>query len=399
MTADPGDGELVAAAPVRSRLWMRRKKGYAPNLDATVLAPNVTHLQMQSSQAAISDDYDVFEVIGKGSTGKVYRACRRKDGEQVALKVVSTVNDDGQAMIAKAEFSLLQRMSHPSIVRALEFFEVPGNAVLVLTLFDGSPLSVTVKREHRLSEETARKLFVQLLQALDYLHQNRIVHRDVKPANVLISHNLTDLKLIDFNIGRYLPEGGALSPECTRSYAAPEVKNGRAPGEASDIWGAGLCLCMMLFGHCPPASVRDSHAALDGLDLSSVSEPAVATLRQCLVVEHSMRPAATTLLQMPWMPPEAALWDWPPPTPLDPQRFASGDQISVPIRAWEPASLPHDPRKIASAKVRSKRTPTLRYKVNLCAMLRESLEACHSIKQPALTKRLSIRSSEESSSC
>jgi len=108
------------------------------------------------------------------------------------------------------------------------------------------------------------------------------------------------LKLIDFNISRYLPDGGALSPNCTQAFAAPEVRKGGSPSEASDIWGAGLCLNMMLSGRCPYWDGRHDVPA-NSFELPYLSEPCRATLKQCLALDHSMRPAAMTLLRAAWV--------------------------------------------------------------------------------------------------
>lgn len=389
----------MTASEGRPSLWQRRNTASkVPKVDTAAVAADVAKSLIKSDLSNISDDYEVLELLGQGSVGVVHRAVQRKNGEQVALKVVRSEADEEEMSIAKAEFLLLQRVCHPNIVRAIDFFSAPGRAVLVLAFFAGHPLSAAVQPKHNLTkEETARLLFVQLLQALDCLHQNRIVHRDVKPANVLVDGDYNQLKLIDFNISRYLPEGGALSPRCTREYAAPEVIHGRSPGEASDIWGAGLCLCMMLFGHCPNASRADNSTMLDGLELSSVSEQCKATLRQCLVAEHSMRPAATTLLQMEWMPPEAALWDSPLRPAIETQRFSSGYTLGCgPFRPTRRVLTP-DTRKMHLAKIVEKRRlakPGLTGR----ALLEASLNNTRRWKPPDSPCSPTVWSSEDSGS-
>jgi serine/threonine protein kinase len=255
----------------------------------------------------LNEMYDVKEALGHGSMAVVYRAFRRSNSEQVALKVVRT-SDEEVIAIAKSEFELLQRLEHPSIIRVLEFFSSANRAVIAMPFFDGESLFSTVRSLplKRFPEKQAHSLFQELLSALDYLHGCRIVHRDVKPENVLIRRDLTDislplLKLIDFNIARYLPEGGALSPHCTPQYAAPEIRMGGSPSEASDIWGAGLCLCMLLSGHCPRIEVGAAGPLLDGKENLNVSAPCRLLIQKCLAIELSMRPAAMMLLQYTWV--------------------------------------------------------------------------------------------------
>jgi serine/threonine protein kinase len=245
----------------------------------------------------ISDTYDVRELLGHGSSCKVHRAIRRKDGNQVALKVMCWA-DETVSAVAKAEFSVLERINHPSIVRALDFF-VTGDqhAVVALSFFDGKELGTAIRQleERRLREATAHRLFVPLVEALDYLHQRGIIHCDVKPQNVLVTRDFTDLQLIDFNIA-FNPEVDSgeqdLGPKVTE-YAAPEVSAGNLCSQLSDIWGAGLCLLLMLSGQCSDLSMSQ---------LPTISSTCRGTLRQCLAKNPSSRPTAMTLVQSDeWM--------------------------------------------------------------------------------------------------
>lgn len=280
----------------QGRLYERRKgKGLVLKVDCVLAATNA-HSQYGGCDE-IEDTYDKCEEVGQGGFSVVYRAVHRTSGDEVALKVVRT-SDEEVKNIAREEFRLLKRIRHPNIVPVHDFFVTRHSTVLVMGFFAGDTLGIAVQgsKGKRLLEGTARKLFTDLLQALDHLHQHRIVHRDVKPENVLVSHDLTHVQLIDFNIARYLPEGGALSPNCTRAYAAPEVREGGSPpSEASDIWGAGLCLYMMLAGQCNVSKGK--------VDLSRcmASAACMFTLGQCLAPEPSMRPAAMTILQTPWV--------------------------------------------------------------------------------------------------
>jgi len=251
--------------------------------------------------AAFSNTYDLQEVLGQGSTSVVYRAARRSNGKEVALKVVST-SAESMTAVVMAEYILLKQLDHPNIVRAFDFHMSMDNAALELSLFVGDRLGVALQREwdKRWPEAKARVLFVALLEALAYLHERRIVHRDVKPDNVMVSANLAQLQLIDFNIARHIPEGDILSPTCTPLFAPPEVCKYGVTSDASDIWGAGVCLCMMLSGRCPRP--RESPVSVDILmEVSMLSEPSKDTLRQCLAEKPSKRPRAKKLLEAVWL--------------------------------------------------------------------------------------------------
>jgi serine/threonine protein kinase len=269
---------------------LERRRGKKVDLKVNCLASEA------SSSEDIGDAYTMLECLGQGSLSVVYRAIQKASGQEVALKIVRTT-DEEVVSTSRQEFLLLQRIQHPNIVRVFDFFVRGNRTVLVMNLYKGDALGAVVKNQvdRRLPESTACRLFGALLQALDHLHQHRIVHRDVKPENVLVSDDLKVLQLIDFNLARYLPEGGALSPNCTPAYAAPEVRKGGAPSEAADIWGAGLCLCMMLSGQC---SVQHCKVQVDGI---AASGACMAILLSCLKEEHSMRPAAMTLLTTDWV--------------------------------------------------------------------------------------------------
>jgi serine/threonine protein kinase len=253
----------------------------------------------------------------------VHRAVRRCDKKEVALKVIRTTDEDKIAMV-KEEFSLLQRLDHPNIARAIDLCVFSDQAVLVESLCIGSPLGTALKqhkKDKRLSEAEAHKLFVMMLEALDHCHQRRIVHRDIKPENVMVNDTFTDLKLIDFSIARFLPEGGSLSPIGTPLYAAPEVRNGGSPSEASDVWGAGLCLFLMLFGRCPRVNRQALEVTLSSTQVSMISETCRTTLQKCLAFDYSMRPAAMILLQADWLqygPPDADVFSGDPLSPRKP---------------------------------------------------------------------------------
>jgi serine/threonine protein kinase len=263
----------------------------------TVQCANVTEPRLGIG----GDVYDVCETIGQGSSAGVYRALCRSSGEQVALKVVRTTDEEHVAR-ARAEFLLLQSLDHPGIVRAIDFYVRPECTVLALSFHSGKPLGSAVRQlpAKRLTETIAHRPFVLLLRALDYLHQRRIVHRDVKPGNVMVSSDFSDAQLIDFNIAHDLKQGAALSPRCSLKYASPEVLKGDSPSETSDTWGAGLCLHLMLFGRCPSAR-RDGSIKLSESSSAIVSVPCMATLKDCLAIEMTMRPSPMTLLQRPWV--------------------------------------------------------------------------------------------------
>lgn len=266
-------------------------------------------------RAQFDAKYEMFEVLGQGSSSLVKRGKVRESGLDVALKMVRTSDPETQQM-ARKEFDLISPLKHPNIIKVHDFFVTTGQTILVVELFTATELQDAVRQTaaRRLCEETSRGFMSQLTEALNYLHQHRIIHRDVKPQNVLVSDCLSTLKLIDFNVARRLEEGGSLTMTGTAQYAAPEVLLGQSASDGVDVWAAGLCLYYMLAGKLPfriedfNSNVQEfgeflmqNPVSFMGACWDEVSEPCLSLIRQCLAVKMSDRPAPMTLLKSEWL--------------------------------------------------------------------------------------------------
>lgn len=301
-----------------SRLQERRRKTMSAlklNTSLAVAEARVCAGNDQSRGPQLSDRYDVLEAISQGTVGVVHRALRREDGRQVALKVVRS-SDEEMVLIQRKEYEVLRSIDHPHIVRAFDFFTTVDRIVLVLDFFDGAELASAVPRASggRLTEASSQRLFLALAQAVEYLHRRRIVHRDVKPQNILVSSDLADLKLVDFNTARRMEDGGCLTMTGTHLYAAPEVLLGESPGEESDVWSMGLCLHFTVSGFLPQgrgllakadlAQLRARCAvppSFQGHLWDNLSAECKTVLEQCLAVSPLARPTAPMVLRAQWL--------------------------------------------------------------------------------------------------
>lgn len=200
-----------------------------------------------NGQASIGN-YTLEECLGSGACSSVYRA--RQGETPVALKLREALDED---MVAncRAEFEILRELRHPNIIQALDFFVIGQRTCLVLSYHAVRNLTKAVK-PGAMTECTAKPLFRMLLKALDYLHCKRVLHRDVKGDNILVSHDDTELWLADFNTAHHLLAGGSLTMTGTWEYSPPEViVEGESASEKADVWGAGLCGYLMLKGKLP----------------------------------------------------------------------------------------------------------------------------------------------------
>mmetsp|Transcript_34972 Transcript_34972/g.96704 ORF Transcript_34972/g.96704 Transcript_34972/m.96704 type:complete len:247 (-) Transcript_34972:228-968(-) len=216
-----GPGVLLRIAD-SSRLKGRRQ---TMKLSDIVLTPEMSPFSSEGSEGPMVEGYDQLEIVGNGSTSVVHRAICHKDGKEVVMKCMRRGGED-IAGLARQEYDLIRSLDHPHIIKAFDFIYSAGDerTTIVLEYVKGSTLTKAVKYapERRLSPEVSLRLFVKLLSAIEYLHAKGIAHRDVKADNLLISSNLNDLKLTDFNTSCNIDE--ALTPTGTPEYASPEVE-------------------------------------------------------------------------------------------------------------------------------------------------------------------------------
>ena len=304
----PLDSDRSKRQPKRSSLQQRKQRLGNLQLDTSCNLGTLTLAKHDGLRAR----YFVHESLGQGSMGTVYRGTRKSDQREVALKAMQALDEEMTSLL-KQEFTILRKLSHPHVIEALDFFVADDQAVLVLELFEGLSLTAAARSTHSgLPESAAQRLFKQLMLAIDYLHHRQIIHRDIKGENVLVSQNLMDLRLIDFNSARCLLEGGSLTNAGTQEYASPEVCRGEPHSASSDVWCAGLCLYLSVAGHLPRRghqyktfeafrqAVATEPVALKGR-VEKCSEACKELLLQCLQLEVSQRPSAEAILQNDWL--------------------------------------------------------------------------------------------------
>jgi len=265
-------------------------------------------------QQIVTDKFDVMESLGQGSTSVVQRACRKSDGKEVALKVMRT-EDPEMVSIARKEYELLRKIHHPHIVKAFEFIALQTKVITVMEFFHGHSLDKAVRHCQlgRFSEAAARQLSCQLVSAVHYLHRHGIAHRDIKPQNLLVSSNLEDVRLLDFNAAHGGGDSCPLTPTGTRLYVAPEVLLGEPGSFPADIWAAGLCMHLMLTGLLPQGRDHWEHVntqqlaegnevvAFTGAMWTCVSQECRTIVSCCLQVQMHKRPTAMLLAEDCWI--------------------------------------------------------------------------------------------------
>ncbi|KNC53436.1 CAMK/RAD53 protein kinase [Thecamonas trahens ATCC 50062] len=264
----------------------------------------------------VEERYDLERVLGKGNFAEVRLGLSRRSGEKYAVKIVDKTKFLSLQQRAGAlldEVNILKFLSHPNIVSLEETFETEKHLYLVLELVSGGELFDVIVNAERLSEALSRKLFVQMLDAVAYLHEQGIAHRDLKPENILIGEGDV-VKISDFGLSRITSKSSVMGTVCgTPQYLAPEILKSKEHNDgynvAVDMWSLGVILYVMLSGMLPfddnlPMSVfeqiqRGLYSFPDTF-WSSVSESAKDLCRRLMQVEPSARWTAKQARAHPW---------------------------------------------------------------------------------------------------
>ncbi len=206
---------------------------------------------------ALDGRYELHELIGEGTFGRVYRGYDRRLAREVAIKVIKPwwAEDPEWADSFGREAQLLARVSDPGIVQIFDVGHAEEGLYYVTELVSGESLAMLLRRGGRLAPWRACEIAEQLCRALEHAHAEHIVHRDIKPANVLISSEgrvkVGDLGIARLADGGTTTDGGTATIVGTPRYMAPEQASGHPVTPATDVYSAGIVLFEMLAGHPP----------------------------------------------------------------------------------------------------------------------------------------------------
>lgn len=205
----------------------------------------------------IQKTYKIGRVLGLGSFGEVREIKHREDDDDYVVKMMTK-----RLMTAKLqkrihyEIGLQKKLNHPNIVKIKEWYENDQRFYIIQEHLAGGELYTRMrKRKHKgFTEEEAASIIQQALMAINYLHKNKIVHRDVKPENLIFQNeneNDLRLKLVDFGTAqKFNPGQFMLQQFGTPYYMAPEVIKG-CYNEKCDVWSIGVILYILLTGEIP----------------------------------------------------------------------------------------------------------------------------------------------------
>ncbi|SFB04372.1 Protein kinase domain-containing protein [Nocardioides alpinus] len=208
----------------------------------------------------IAGRYTLERVIGRGGSGTVHLALDEVLGRQVAMKRIGVIpgSDNAEVERAQREARLAAALNHPHVVSVFDLVDEDDVRWLVMEYVDGETLSERVRSSGPMDAAEAATLLGQTADALVEAHRSGIVHRDVKPSNILIAHGAA--KLNDFGIARSADDASLTQTGLVTgspAYLAPEVASGSSATPASDVWSLGATLYHAVTGK-PPYDVGDN---------------------------------------------------------------------------------------------------------------------------------------------
>jgi eukaryotic-like serine/threonine-protein kinase len=202
-------------------------------------------------------NYELIDKIAEGGMGAIYRGRNRTSGDIVAIKIMPPHMAANPILLKRfeQEFRAARLLDHPNIIRALDFGEVGPSPYLVMEFVEGESLGQKLEREGKMTETEAIRIIAQVAQGLHRAHKQNLIHRDVKPDNILLRKDglakLADLGLVketeaDLNLTR---TGRGLG---TPHFMAPEqFRNAKGADARCDIYSLGATLYMMVTGELP----------------------------------------------------------------------------------------------------------------------------------------------------
>jgi len=270
--------------------------------------------------------YDIGQQLGIGSFAKVHLCVDVSTGNKYAMKIIDKkriqMNSKGKHKDGNKfmeEVNILMRVNHPNIIQVVEAIETEDALYVILELVAGGDLlDKMIDYGREFPEDRARVIFIQMLDAVMYLHSVGIAHRDLKPENILLVNKTEDrIKLTDFGLSRIVGEGSYMQTICgTPMYVAPEVianmgqKAPKGYGKSVDVWSLGVILYMMLCGE-PPFDQRKSTPILEQVKKGEYQMPADLQLMlsqdarnlisQLLQVDVEKRISLDKIAQHPWI--------------------------------------------------------------------------------------------------
>jgi len=247
----------------------------------------------------------------------VHKGLDRLNNSFVAIKEVDKTHYSPTDSSLEREVYILSEVQHSNIVKLICTYVTPSKVFIVTELAAGGELLERIVEQGKFSEEDARSVIHQVLQGVEYLHMRKVVHRDLKLENILLSDKTPQatVKIADFGLARFFADDSELRTICgSPLYVAPEILDIGTSSEtytpAVDMWSVGVILFILLSGNSPFENedeqvlfrrIRSGDYSMDDCLWDYISAGAKDCVRQLLVVDTSERMSVTEALRHPWI--------------------------------------------------------------------------------------------------
>jgi serine/threonine-protein kinase len=295
----------------------------------------------------VADRYQIVRWLGGGGMGRVYEAFDTELGEKVALKVLRAGLSDDAIERFRREVRLTRRIQHKNVARMFDIGEHAGDKFLTMELIVGEPLSRSVGRP--MAWPQLKALAEQLCAGLAAAHEAGVVHRDLKPDNVLVETSTGRAVITDFGIARSMDDGGVTQVGTvvgTPRYMAPEQLAGTEIDARADLFSLGVMLFELATGERPwsgdnPISIAVQQATTNPRSIdSNTVPPAFATIiASCLAVDPGRRPASAAAVGTA-IAAESSAPLMPTATRVDKPKRTPEPAVAPPVHATTLAVLP-----------------------------------------------------------
>ncbi|KAK0177708.1 hypothetical protein PV328_001733 [Microctonus aethiopoides] len=259
-----------------------------------------------------NERYDVHEELGKGRYGVVRRIIEKATGLNLAAKFIRTIKSKDRQQVHD-EINIMNMLRHPKLLRLAAAFENPKEMIMVTEYISGGELFERVVADDFTLTEKDSILFVrQICQGVEYMHNNKVVHLDLKPENIMC-HTRTShrIKLIDFGLAQTLkPDTPIRVLFGTPEFIPPEIIGFEPIGTESDMWSVGVICYVLLSGLSPFMGENDAETFanitradhdFDDKAFHAISQEAQDFISALLVKRKELRMSATDCLKHPWL--------------------------------------------------------------------------------------------------
>lgn len=238
------------------------KKSLEKRQDSTTNGNGANHggAPAGSEDRVTIKDFDLLNVVGKGSFGKVMQVKKKDNGKIYAMKVLNkkTILERNELDHTRAEKNILQKLVHPFLVNLVYAFQTDDKLYFIMDYINGGELFFHLQKEEKFSDDRVKFYCAEIVCGLEYLHNCGVLYRDLKPENILLTDD-GHICMTDFGISKegLVSDDARTATFCgTPEYLAPEILQGKSYGKAVDWWSFGTLMYEMLTG-LPPFYSQD----------------------------------------------------------------------------------------------------------------------------------------------